>query len=200
MDLAEVQEKDLSAARALPAQGKWHPGTISVAEPGTSSKGSSMIKAQVTLTGERHEGYTIYHNFMTDKANGGAPFTKKQLMGCGIDVSKPQPDEEVAQQLLGKDVFVQVRHEVIKELDETTQKYTKIKYYQDENGKDVPAKKAVAVAFSLYDPTGGEKKTSEAPAPAKAETAPAPAVEGTPAKPTPSWVKAKQGQGQAPKA
>lgn len=189
MNLTEVTEKDLTATRALPAQGKWHPGVISTAEAAIAGSGSSMIKAQVTLSGEGHEGYTIYHNFMTDPANGGAPFSKKQLMGCGIDVGKEQPDEEVATQLFGKPVFVQVRHEAIKDKDETTQKHTKIRYYQDENGKDVVAKKAVAVAFSLYDPTG-EKKTEpqKAPEPAKAETteaAPAPAA----GKPAPPWLK-----------
>lgn len=197
MDLAEVPEKDLSASRTPPPMGKWHPGTISSAEPTSSSKGSSMIKAQVTLTGEGYEGYTIYHNFMTDGSTKGGGFTKKQLMGCGIDVSKPQPDEQVAEQLLGKEVFVQVRHEVIKDKDEATQQYTKIRYYQDESGKDVPAKKAVAVAFSLYDPTG-EKKQEAAPpkeeAPARTD---APAG-GAPAKPTPPWL-AKKTVANAPK-
>lgn len=198
MNLTEVQEKDLNAARVLPAQGKWHPGVISTAEAAIAGSGSSMIKAQVTLTGGGHEGYTIYHNFMTDPANGGAPFSKKQLMGCGVDAGKEQPDEEVAGQLLGKDVFVQVRHEVIKEKDEATQKYTKIRYYQDENGKDVPAKKAVAVGFSLYDPTG-EKKVDKAPeeAPAKAITENTTPPAAAPSKPTPPWIK---GKGAAPAA
>lgn len=201
MNLTDVKEKDLSAGGNLPAQGKWHPGTISTAEPATSQGGSTMIKAQVTLAGEGHEGYTIYHNFMTDPANGGAPFTKKQLMGCGIDVGKEQPDEDVATQLFGKPVFVKVRHEVIKDKDETTQKFTKIRYYQDDNGNDVPAKKAVAIAFSLYDPTGQKEKaeTQKAPEPTKAETPAAGGAAPAPAgKPVPPWIANKGAKGAAP--
>jgi hypothetical protein len=185
MKLDTVEEKELGGPRKLPAQGKWHPGTITTADPGASGKGNPKIAIQVTLTSEDHAGYVLYTQFMTDASTKAAAFSKKHLMGCGIDVSKEQDDAEVAAQLLGKDVFVQVKHEVIKDKD-ANDNYTVIRY-EEVDGKPVPAKKASPTAFSLYDPTGvkAEPKKEEA-APAK-EAAPAAAAAKTGGKPPPPW-------------
>ena len=190
MDLAEVSERSLTDFSNLPPQGKWHKAVISVADPKTSGGGNPMIKIDLTLEAEGYEGFTLFDNFLTDGSTKGGGFGKKKLMGCGVDVSKPTPDEEVAASLLGKQVFVKVRHEIVKDEDPPgSKKYTKIRYETNEKGEQVAVKKAVPLEYSLYDPSGEKKETSApAPAPAK-ETAATPPADG---KPVPPWAKAKK--------
>lgn len=186
MDLAEVPERSLTDFSKLPAQGKWHPAIITSAEAKSSSGGNSMIAVQTTLEGEA-EGYGLFDNFLTDGKTKGGGFGKKKLMGCGVDTSQARPDEEVAAELLGKKVFVKVRHEIVKDEDPPgSKKYTKVRYDTNDKGEQVPVKKAVPLEYSLYDPTGAK---AEPQAETKAPTASAaPAAD---AKPTPPWVKAK---------
>ena len=72
MDLANVEPKELGGPRKLPAQGKWHPGTITTADPGVSGTGNPKIAIQVTLTSEEHAGYVLYTQFMTTAATKAA--------------------------------------------------------------------------------------------------------------------------------
>lgn len=194
MKLNDVEERGLTDFSKLPPQGVWHKGTISVAEAKISSKGSAMIAVQTTLMAEGYEGYTLFDNFLTDGSTKGGGFGKKKLMGCGIDCSVEKPDEEVAAELLGKEVFVKVRHEIQKDEDPPgSGKYTKIRMDTNEKGEQVPVKKAVPLEYSLYDPTGAKKEEKAPPANAPAASAgtetasaAAPAAAG---KPPPPWKK-----------
>lgn len=187
MKLNDVEERSLTDFSKLPPQGVWHKGLISVAEAKTSSKGTAMIAVQTTLSAEGYEGYTLFDNFLTDGATKGGGFGKKKLMGCGIDCSQERPDEEVAGELLGKEVYVKVRHEVQKDEDPPgSGKYTKPRMDTNEKGEQVVVKKAVPLEYSLYNPSEAKKEQKE-------EKAPAPATQEAPAqasaKPPPPWKK-----------
>lgn len=194
MKLNDVEERGLTDFSKLPPQGVWHKATITVAEAKVSSKGSPMIAVQSTLMAEGYEGYTLFDNFLTDGSTKGGGFGKKKLVGCGIDCSQERPDEEVAGELLGKEIFVKVRHEVQKDEDPPgSGKYTKPRMDTNEKGEQVAVKKAVPLEYSLYDPSGAKKEKEGATPPAKSETpAPAqaaPAPDAAPAKKTPPWQK-----------
>lgn len=179
MNLTEVQERSLTDYSKPPPQGAWLPATVSSAETKVSGSGNDMISIQLALTTEGFEGYSLYDNLLTSPTSKGAGFAKKKLTGLGVDTSKETPDQEVADSLVGKDVFVKVRHEVIKDKD-ASGNYTVTRTEPDANGNPVPVKKAVPVEYSLYDP-GAQRPTKAAPAQTAAPT--------TAAAPTPATAK-----------
>lgn len=191
MKLDDVEARGLTDFSVLPAQGKWHPGVITTADAKTSKGGNPMIAVATTLESEGVEGYTLFDNFLTDGSTKGGGFGKKKLMGCGVDVTKEMPDEQVAESLLGKQIFVKVRHEIVKDEDPPgSGKYTKARYETNDKGEQIPVKRAVPLEYSIYNPDGEKKETApSASAPAKETKATAEAPAAT-EKPSPPWVKA----------
>ena len=184
MNLTNVEPRDLQDFSKVPPAGVWHPARIDGAEAKTSSKGNSMITLQLKLTGEGFEeyGFIFENGIITDSGAKGAGFAVKKLQGLGVDTSQEKPDEEIVSELLGKEVFVKVRHEIMKDKD-ASGNYTVVRYADD--GK-TPVKKAVPSEYSLYDP-GAQKQEAAPPKkdePTKKDEAP-PAKDG---KPVPPWM------------
>lgn len=188
MNLTDVAPRDLQDFSKVPPAGVWLPASISGGESTTAKSGNPVIKLQFTLTAEGYEGFTIYENgIVTAREAKGAGFAVKKLIGLGVDTSQEKDDQEIVDDLLGKDIFIKLRHEVMKDEDPPgSGKYTKVRL--DDDGK--PVKRATPQEYSLHDP-GSQK---EAKAEAKAEEK-APAKEAAPAKdgkPTPPWMNKKK--------
>ena len=189
MNLTEVAPRDLQDFSKVPPAGVWLPASISGGEATTAKSGNPVIKLQLTLNAEGFEGYTIYENgIVTSKDAKGAGFAVKKLIGLGVDTSQEKDDQTIVDDLLGKEVFVKLRHEVMKDEDPPgSGKYTKTRL--DDDGK--PVKRANPQEYSLYDP--GSQKEEKAPA---KEAAPAkkdePATKEAPSakdgKPVPPWM------------
>ncbi len=178
MNLAKVAPAE-SGPRKLPSPG-WHPMQVIMAEATESAKGNSMIKVQVLLTAEEDDGYVVYDNFLTDGSAKGAGFSVPKLQGLGIDTNEEIPDEELADRLLQLEGFVKVKHEPIKDEDPRTGKYTIPRYDEDEKGRRVIAKRAVATGYSLQAPDNAQQVVS-----APASAPPAPSQWQQPARPPP---------------
>lgn len=196
MNLTDVAPRDLMDFSKLPPAGVWLPASISGGEAGTAKSGNPTIKLQFTLAAEGFEGYTIYENgIVTSKGAKGAGFAVKKLVGLGVDTSQEKDDQTIVDELLGKDIFIKLRHEVMKDEDPPgSGKYTKVR--RDEDGNIV--KRANPLEYSLYDPSSQKEENTPAKdavppkkeEPQKAET-PATTKDG---KPVPAWMN-KQGQG-----
>lgn len=189
MNLTDVAPRDLQDFSKVPPAGVWLPASISGGEATTAKSGNPVIKLQFTLTAEGFEGFTIYENgIVTSREAKGAGFAVKKLIGLGVDTSQEKDDQAIVDDLLGKDVFIKLRHEVMKDEDPPgSGKYTKVRL--DDDGK--PVKRATPQEYSLYDPgsqkeTKSEEKAPKEAAPAKSEAPPA--KDGTPSKPVPAWM------------
>lgn len=187
MNLTDVAPRELVDFSKLPPAGVWLPASISGGEAGTAKgSGNPVIRLQLTLNAEGFEGFTIYENgIVTAKEAKGAGFAVKKLIGLGVDTSQEKDDQAIVDDLLGKEVFVKLRHEVVKDEDPPgSGKYTKIRV--DEDGK--PVKRANPQEYSLYDP--GSQKEEKAPAkeatPTKENKSEAPPAKD--GKPVPPWM------------
>lgn len=192
MNLTDVAPRDLQDFSKVPPAGVWLPASISGGESTTAKSGNPVIKLQFTLTAEGYEGFTIYENgIVTAKEAKGAGFAVKKLIGLGVDTSQEKDDQEIVDDLLGKDIFIKLRHEVMKDEDPPgSGKYTKVRL--DDDGK--PVKRATPQEYSLYDPGSQKEAKAETKTENKAEEK-APAKEAAPAKdgkPTPPWMNKKK--------
>jgi hypothetical protein len=196
MNLTDVAPRDLQDFSKVPPAGVWLPASISGGEAtAAKTSGNPVIKLQFTLTAEGFEGYTIYENgIVTSKGAKGAGFAVKKLLALGVDTSQEKDDQSIVDDLLGKEIFIKLRHEVMKDEDPPgSGKYTKVRL--DDDGK--PVKRATPQEYSLYNPDSQKAETkSEEKAPTK-EAAPTkskapPAKDGASSKPVPDWMEKAQ--------
>ena len=115
----------------------------------TSGTGAPMIKIVGEVRGEEYGGAQFYDNMITDDAFKGAGFGKKKLRGLGVNVDSTVEisDQEIANNLLGLEGFVDLDHEQI--MDESVKKsgnYDTPRWNM-ENGVRVPANKLVVKAY-----------------------------------------------------
>jgi hypothetical protein len=149
-----------------PAKGK-HPAVISIAEATFSKKGASMIHLTLTLEGAS-AGEQIEDWAITDGSAKGGGFGKAKLRGLGVDVESDAeiPDEQLAQSLLGRRVFIEVDHEQQMNKD-AAGNLVPTTHFDTNTNQTIPIMRAVAKGYSAFN-----VGTAQAPAPQQYAQAP----------------------------
>lgn len=133
-----------------PPKGK-HPAIVTLAEATFSKKGASMIHLTVTLEGQ-YAGEQIEDWAITDGAAKGGGIGKAKLRGLGVDVETDAeiPDEQLAQSLLGRKVFVEVDHEAQMRKNEAGELVTAT-HFDSTTGQTVTLQRAIAKGYSTVN-------------------------------------------------
>lgn len=146
MKLANANENYI-----VPPIGRYKAKIMASEATAAKSSGAPMIK----ITGEVREpaeyaGAQFFDNMITDESFKGSGFGKKKLRGLGVNVDSQVeiPDSQIAAQLLGLEVYVDLDHEQIMD-DDGTGNYTKPRFNM-ENGKQVPANKLVPKGYYTH--------------------------------------------------
>lgn len=163
----------------------------------SASSGADMISLSLEIRQpEEYAGRKLFDNIMTDGSTSGGGFGKQKLRGLGIDVDSTDeeiPDTQIAEQLLGAEVWVAIKHEARMGKNPSTGAYD-VPQYDVVNGKQVQQQKAV---IARYLGPQAEGETAVEPAPAAEPEAPkaeaAPAAKPAAGKATPPWQAAAKG-------
>lgn len=172
-----------------PPVGNYRTVVIS-SEAKQAQSGKDMISVTLEVRSpEEHAGAKVFDNIMTDGTQSGGGFGKQKLRGLGIDVDSTDeeiPDAQIAEQILGAEVYVALKHEPMFGKNPSTGKYD-VPQYDVVNGKQVQRQRAVVARYlGPNDPTAAETG-GEAAAEAEASKAPAKAAAPAAGKATPPW-------------
>jgi hypothetical protein len=153
-DVPELSFASIPAGRypaIITATSQW---TSKEKEDGTG--GRPGIKLTLEVREGDYTGRKLFDQFLTDPNF----FGKVKLRGLGIDVDGEDiPDEQLCNDLLGREVFVDVLTEVAKTY---VGGKLETKYTLDDQGRQVAEKKNTVKGYSLMD-VGGNGPTQQAP-------------------------------------
>lgn len=117
-------------------------------EAKTASSGAPMISIVVELReGGEYDGQQAYDNMITSEEFKGAGFGKRKLRGLGIDVEREVADEQIATELLGRELWANFTHEPMMDKNPATGKYDIAKTYAGKNGERLPSMKLVPTDY-----------------------------------------------------
>lgn len=133
-----------------PPKGK-HPAIVSLCEATFSKKGASMLHLTVTLEGQ-FGGEQIEDWAITDGSAKGGGIGKAKLRGLGVDVETDAeiPDEVLAQQLLGRKIFVEVDHEPQMRKNEAGELVPST-HFDTTTGQTITLQRAIAKGYSTVN-------------------------------------------------
>lgn len=139
-----------------------------------ASSGAPMIKITGEIVGGEHEGKQFFDNMITDQEYKGAGFGKKKLRGLGVNVDIQQdiPDAQIATELLGRQVMVDLDTEPLMDKNDVTGAYDKPRTTIDaKTGVQVQVLKNVAKAYYTQS-LGGQQGAVQAQQAAAPQYAP----------------------------
>jgi|CXWL01.1.fsa_nt_gi hypothetical protein len=117
-------------------------------EAKTASSGAPMIAITVEIReGSEFDGQQSYDNMITSEEYKGAGFGKRKLRGLGIDVEREVADEQIATELLGRELWANFTHEQMMDKNPATGKYDIGKFYAGKNGEKLPSMKLVPTDY-----------------------------------------------------
>lgn len=133
-----------------PPKGK-HPAIVSLCEATFSKKGSSMLHLTVTLEGQ-YAGEQVEDWAITDGTAKGGGIGKAKLRGLGVDVETDAeiPDEQLAQQLLGRKIWVEIDHEPQMRKNEAGELVPST-HFDSSSGQNVTLMRAIAKGYSTVN-------------------------------------------------
>lgn len=157
-----------------PPKGKY-PGQITVAEAGFSKKGESHIVVTVELKDGPGKGETNMKWIGTDGTTKYGAAGKSFLRGLGVNVDSDAEvsDEQLCQQLLGQNIYVEIDHEAQMEKDENGEYNKPRVYFDPRTGQSIPLMRWTIKGFQTVN-TGQQAQGYSAPqAQAPQQAAPA---------------------------
>lgn len=163
----EIEEKAIPQGFRVAPRGRY-PMRIVSAEAGTTSSDNAYEQVALRLTIEGHseelDGVSAFENLITDPRSKAPVYTKGKLRQLGIDVDSEidLTNEQIAEQLLGQLVWVDLDIEGVKTL-EGGKLVTKMVFGDD--GREVPAKRNTCKAFYTTDVGGAapQQRASQQP-------------------------------------